>query len=48
MKAKIKCTKFSCKRDSLTIRGFSFLNKLNEVESGKGKSSSPSSSAMRI
>lgn len=41
MKAKIKCTKFSCKRDSLTIRGFSFLNKLNEFESGKGKKLKP-------
>ena len=41
MKAKIKCTKFSCKRDNLTIRGFSFFDKLNEGELNKGKKLTP-------
>lgn len=41
MKAKIKCTKFSCKRDNLNIRGFSYLNQLNEAELTKGKKLKP-------
>ena len=41
MKAKIKCTKFSCKRDNLTIRGFSFLSQSNKIELNNGKKLKP-------
>ena len=41
MKAKIKCEKFSCKRDSLNIRGFSFLSQSSKVEVTNGKKLKP-------